>query len=304
MSIKKSFTTFIYDVQDTICRELVFLDGKGSFREDLWSRVDGGGGRTRVLEKGAVFEKAGVNISEVYGPLPEPVRERFGVEESWFFACGISLVLHPMSPMVPTVHANYRYFERYHEPGGQAVDSWFGGGADLTPWYLFEDDARHFHHICREACDRFDPVLYPRFKQACDTYFWNAHRAESRGVGGIFFDYLRDGEYGHSIEFWHDVVRACAQAFLPSYLPIVQRRLGEPWGEQERYFQELRRGRYAEFNLIHDRGTYFGLKTGGRIDSIFMSLPPRVRWDYEPARETDPREQELVQVLRQPRSWV
>ncbi len=304
MSIKESFTGWVHDAQDRICKALESADGRAGFREDSWERDgDGGGGRSRVIEKGKIFEKGGVNTSVVHGELPELIRKRFGVTQGWFYACGISLVLHPESPMIPTVHANFRYFELYEKEDGDPVDAWFGGGADLTPYYLFEEDARHFHQIYKTACDRFHPELYPRFKIECDRYFHNKHRGESRGIGGIFFDYLRSGQE-QNLEFWHDMTTACGDAFLSSYLPLVERRKNELWGDEERYFQELRRGRYVEFNLIHDRGTLFGLKTGGRIESILMSLPPRVRWDYNDHPEPDTRQAVLLDVLKNPRDWV
>ncbi len=303
MSIKTSFTKWIHEAQDRICKALEEADGKARFREDRWDRDGGGGGRSRVIENGGLFEKGGVNVSTVHGELPDVIRKRFGVAQGWFYACGISLVLHPESPMIPTVHANYRFFELYENEGGDPVDAWFGGGADLTPYYLFDEDARHFHQIYKTTCDRFHPELYARFKKACDSYFHNGHRGEARGVGGIFFDYLRSDEQ-QNLEFWHEMTTGCGDAFLSSYLPIVERRKTEPWGEAERYFQELRRGRYVEFNLIHDRGTLFGLKTGGRTESILMSLPPRVRWDYDTLPAPGTREAELQEVLRSPRDWV
>lgn len=303
MSIKESFTQWLYETQDRICTALESADGKARFREDLWTREGGGGGRSRVIEKGGIFEKGGVNISTVHGELPELIRKRFDVAQGQFYACGLSLVLHPESPMIPTVHANFRYFELYEEEGGEAVDAWFGGGADLTPYYIFDEDARHFHRTYKATCDRFHPDLYPRFKKACDKYFYNEHRDEGRGIGGIFFDYLR-AEKTQNLGFWHDMTRACGDAFLSSYLPVVERRKNETWGKKERYFQELRRGRYVEFNLIHDRGTLFGIKTGGRTESILMSLPPRVRWDYNAVAEQGTREAETVDVFKQPRDWV
>lgn len=303
MNIKKSFTQWIHDTQDRICNQLEKVDGRAVFRQDEWKREEGGGGRSRVMENGALIEKGGVNISTVHGALPELIRKRFGVNEGWFYACGLSLVLHPESPMIPTVHANYRYFELYENEGGQTVDAWFGGGADLTPHYLFEDDVRQFHQTYKKTCDRFHPKLYPEFKKSCDRYFFNEHRKEARGVGGIFFDYLRSGKE-QNLKFWHDVATACGNVFLDSYLPIVERRREETWGEKERYFQELRRGRYVEFNLIHDRGTLFGLKTGGRVESILMSLPPRVRWDYAAEPESGSREDKLLQVLKNPCDWI
>ncbi len=303
MSIKESFTNWIHDTQDRICKALESADGKSGFREDNWERDGGGGGRSRVIEKGNIFEKGGVNTSTVNGELPDIIRKRFGVTQGRFHACGISLVLHPESPMIPTVHANFRYFELYEKEGGDPVDAWFGGGADLTPYYLYEEDARHFHQAYKAACDRFHPELYHQFKKECDRYFFNRHRGEARGIGGIFFDYLRSGKE-QNLEFWHEMTTSCGDAFLSSYLPIVERRMEEPWGDVERYFQELRRGRYVEFNLIHDRGTLFGLKTGGRIESILMSLPPRVRWDYDNQPEPETREAALLDVLKNPRDWI
>jgi len=303
MSINESFTDWIHDTQDRICKALESADSKAEFREDIWERDGGGGGRSRIIEKGKIFEKGGVNASIVHGELPDLIRKRFGVTQGWFHACGISLVLHPESPMIPTVHANFRFFELYEKEGGDPVDTWFGGGADLTPYYLFEEDARHFHQVYKATCDRFHPKLYHKFKEDCDRYFFNKHRGEARGIGGIFFDYLRSDEE-QNLEFWHELTTSCGDAFLSSYLPIVERRKGESWGDEERYFQELRRGRYVEFNLIHDRGTLFGLKTGGRIESILMSLPPRVRWDYDTQPEPDTREATLLDVLKNPREWI
>lgn len=303
-SIKKQFAGFIHDLQDEICRSLEELDGNARFRHDDWTREGGGGGHTRVIEKGALFEKGGVNVSTVHGELPALIRERFDVEQGWFWAGGVSLVIHPLSPMVPTVHANFRYFELYDDQDRDEVrDRWFGGGADLTPYYLWDEDAVHFHRVFKKACDAHGADLYPRFKQECDDYFYNDHRGEARGVGGLFFDYLRpDGK--RSAEEWLAFATDAGRAFLPAYVPIVKRRQDEPYGERHRYFQEIRRGRYVEFNLIHDRGTLFGLKTGGRIESILMSLPPRVRWDYDFEVEDGGREAYLLKRLKQPIDWM
>lgn len=301
---RKSFTDYIETLQDQICTSLEKLDGKGRFREDLWKRDEGGGGRTRVIEKGALFEKGGVNISTVHGELPEVIRNHFNTGEGWFWAGGISLVLHPESPMVPTVHANFRYFELYDkEKDSGPVDAWFGGGADLTPYYLNEEDAIHFHSSLKEVCDLHGRKLYPRFKKQCDNYFFNTHRGEARGIGGLFFDYLREGEE-KTLQQWYDFTTDAGRSFLPSYLPIAERRLQDHWSSKEREWQELRRGRYVEFNLIHDRGTLFGLKTNGRIESILMSLPPRVRWEYDAQPPPGSREERLSQVLKHPREWV
>ena len=220
------------------------------------------------------------------------------IEDLRFFAAGISLVFHPRSPMAPTVHANYRYFER--GDGQQPGAWWFGGGAELTPSYLFEEDARHFHQVHREACDKHDPALYPRFKQWCDEYFFIKHRGESRGLGGIFFDNLNDRDQDACFAFVSD----CARSFLPAYMPIIERRAALPATEAQRDWQQLRRGRYVEFNLVYDRGTLFGLRTNGRIESILMSLPLTARWEYMHAPEPGSEEARLLEVLQTPRDWA
>lgn len=303
-SIKETFTSYIENLQDEICAALEGLDGRAKFHEDNWDRDGGGGGRTRVIEKGNLFEKGGVNVSTVYGELPAPVKTHFDVEHGWFWAGGISLVIHPKNPMVPTVHANFRYFELYvdEEMTGR-VDGWFGGGADLTPYYLWEEDAAHFHRVLKEACDRHGEDLYPGFKKQCDEYFYNSHRGETRGVGGLFFDYLRADD-SRSLADWHAFTEEVGSVFLDAYLPILKDRIQEPYNRAQRYWQEIRRGRYVEFNLIHDRGTLFGLKTGGRTESILMSLPPQVRWDYDYHPKPGTREAELIGVLKNPREWV
>lgn len=300
--MKDKFYAYIEDLQNRITGALENEDGAARFREDLWERPEGGGGRTRVIENGAVFEKGGVNISAVHGPLPKSMQQYFGVGEVDFFACGLSLVLHPKSPMVPTVHANWRYFEMY-DKRGKVVDQWFGGGQDLTPYYLFKEDARHFHTVCKAACDAHDPGFYPEYKQKCDAYFRNHHRGEARGVGGLFFDYLRPGE-GRSVGDWYAFVTEVGDSFLGAYLPIVQRRKGLPFAARHREWQEIRRGRYVEFNLVHDKGTLFGLKTNGRIESILMSLPPAVQWRYDHHPEPGSEEAALIEVLETPVEWV
>ncbi len=283
---------FIETLQEEICAALEAQDGSVRFREDLWQRPGGGGGRTRVLEGGDVFEKAGVNISAVHGELDEAFAKRLGGEGRQFFAAGLSLVIHPRNPLVPTTHANFRYFE-------QGPKAWFGGGADLTPYYLFDEDARHFHATFKSACDRHGADRYPKFKKWCDDYFFIKHRDERRGVGGIFFDHL-EGDLEQEFAFVQDAGRA----FVPAYLPIVERRKALPHTPEQRRWQEIRRGRYVEFNLVYDRGTIFGLETKGRIESILMSLPPHVQWvyDHHPAEGSE--EARLVEVLRQPREWV
>ncbi|MFW6347767.1 MAG: oxygen-dependent coproporphyrinogen oxidase [Cyclonatronaceae bacterium] len=315
-SLKSRFTDYIHALQDQICAKMQAIDGRASFQEDSWQRDGGGGGRTRVIQNGGVFEKGGVNISVVHGALPELIRKRFEVEQGWFFAAGLSLVLHPENPMVPTVHANYRMFELYDEEGGARRDAWFGGGADLTPYYLFEEDARHFHQVHKSACDVLHPSLYPEFKENCDAYFHNTHRGEGRGIGGIFYDYLRaesKPEIGNitqkddenaGLERWFKLAQSCGDAFTRAYAPIVEKRKHLPYTDAQRYWQELRRGRYVEFNLVHDRGTLFGLKTNGRVESILMSLPPRVRWDYAAAPAAGTPEERLIKVLKQPQAWA
>ena len=302
--LKSKFTSYIKALQNDICTALEQIDGKEKFQEDQWKRDGGGGGFTRVIEKGAVFEKGGVNISEVHGELPDAIKNHFNVKEGWFWAGGLSLVIHPLNPMVPTVHANFRYFELYEdEEMSVRTDAWFGGGADLTPYYLFEEDASHFHQVFKTACDRHGSDLYPLFKKQCDEYFFNSHRGEARGIGGLFFDYLRH-DNNRSISDWSFFTVDAGNAFLDAYLPIVNKRVGEPYNPAQRYWQEIRRGRYVEFNLIHDRGTLFGLKTNGRIESIFMSLPPRVRWDYDFSPKPGSKEEQLITVLKSPIEWV
>ncbi|HKV41833.1 MAG TPA: oxygen-dependent coproporphyrinogen oxidase [Blastocatellia bacterium] len=308
---------FFLNLQGEICSALESADGKASFREDTWQRAGGGGGRTRVLENGALLEKAGVNFSSVHGELLPAVASKMPIGTgNSFFATGVSLVLHPWSPMVPTVHANFRYLER-----GNA--GWFGGGTDLTPYYPYVEDAIHFHRTLKDVCDRFDTEFYPRFKKWCDEYFFIKHRDETRGVGGLFFDYLTGGDTavenrgqpaaanveplptGHpgGIEFVFEFVQSAGRAFLPAYLPIVERRRAEPFTEREREHQLIRRGRYVEFNLVYDRGTTFGLETSGRTESILMSLPPLVRWVYDYQPEPGSREDQSRDFFR-PRDWL
>ena len=300
--MKEQFQAYIKSLQNTICSALEEVDGKAKFQEDLWDRPEGGGGRTRVIENGNVFEKGGVNISSVHGVLPEVLRKQFGVDEGNFFACGLSLVIHPKNPFVPTVHANWRYFEMY-DAEGNIVTQWFGGGQDLTPYYLFDEDAVHFHQVCKKACDKHHPDFYPKYKKACDEYFWNAHRNEARGIGGLFFDYLKETEE-FSMQDRYNFVTQVGDSFLNSYLPIVNRRKEITYTQEHRNWQEVRRGRYVEFNLVHDRGTLFGLKTNGRIESILMSLPPHVQWVYNQQPEEGTQENKLVETLQNPKEWV
>jgi coproporphyrinogen III oxidase len=299
-------------LQERICAGLETLDGDGRFEEDAWSRSDGGGGFTRVMEGGRVFERAGVNVSNVHGDLEAAFGDQLPGHGNDFKAAGLSLVLHPRSPMIPTVHANVRMICK-----GDSY--WFGGGMDLTPYYPYEDDAVHFHQVLKDACDRHNPGWYARFKQWCDEYFYLPHRGEARGIGGLFFDYLGvsadelgaavRGRSSHALEqavskdeAWA-FTQTIGDAFLDAYLPIANRRKDEEYGESERRFQLLRRGRYVEFNLLFDRGTQFGLKTDGRVESILVSMPPLVSWTYSPTWDAGTREAELASFL-QPRDWL
>jgi len=303
MEIKEQWIDFIHALQNVICTALEQCDGKASFIEDAWQRAEGGGGKTRVISNGNVFEKGGVNTSVVYGKVSNKMREQLMMNGHEWFACGLSLVIHPSNPFVPTVHCNYRMFELYDE-AGNVIDRWFGGGTDLTPYYLFEEDAKHFHQVYKTACDRSDSTFYPKFKETCDDYFVNEHRnKERRGIGGIFYDHQKpDAERG--VDFWIKLAKNCGYAFMEAYIPIVEKRKQLPFTEANKYWQEIRRGRYVEFNLIHDRGTIFGLKTNGRTESILMSLPPTVRFDYnyQPAAGTE--EDRLLQACLHPVNWV
>ncbi|HYC27747.1 MAG TPA: oxygen-dependent coproporphyrinogen oxidase, partial [Chitinophagaceae bacterium] len=292
---KQTWIQYIHRLQDTICAALEAVDGSAKFIEDKWERPEGGGGKTRVIANGNVFEKGGVNTSVVFGDVSEPMRQQLKIEGSKWFACGLSLVIHPLNPFVPTVHCNYRMFELYDE-AGELTDRWFGGGTDLTPYYLIEEDARHFHTVYKNVCDRFDPAFYARFKETCDNYFVNTHRNhERRGIGGIFYDYQRPNET-RDVNFWMDFGKACGDAFIEAYIPLVEKRKLQPFTERHKHWQEIRRGRYVEFNLVHDRGTLFGLKTNGRIESILMSLPPTVRFEYDYKPEKGSEEERLLEV--------
>ena len=300
--MKDRFFKYIHELQDTITSKLEMIDGSAVFKEDVWKRPEGGGGRTRVIENGTVFEKGGVNISGVHGKLPASMQAYFKVKDVDFFACGLSLVLHPKNPMAPTVHANWRYFEMYDEQGA-VIDQWFGGGQDLTPYYLFEEDAVHFHQTCKTACDKHSPDFYSTYKKRCDTYFHNSHREEARGIGGLFFDYCKASKE-MSMSHWYDFVKEVGDSFLEAYVPILEKRAQLPFTKEEQNWQEIRRGRYVEFNLVHDKGTLFGLKTNGRIESILMSLPPKVQWVYDHQPEPNSKEEQLMRVLKTPKNWV
>ncbi|HUQ96045.1 MAG TPA: oxygen-dependent coproporphyrinogen oxidase [Chitinophagaceae bacterium] len=303
MSVKEAWIEYIHDLQNRICAALEAVDGIATFREDAWQRPEGGGGKTRVIANGAVFEKGGVNTSVVFGDVTDAMRTGLKINGASWFACGLSLVLHPLNPFVPTVHCNYRMFELYDE-AGNVMDRWFGGGTDLTPYYLFEEDAVHFHGTYKRVCDGFDASFYRHFKKECDAYFVNFHRNnERRGIGGIFYDYKRASET-HNTDFWMAFGQSCGNAFADAYIPIVEKRKHLSFSNAHKHWQEIRRGRYTEFNLVHDRGTLFGLKTGGRIESILMSLPPTVRFEYNYQPQPGSAEDQLLQACLHPRDWV
>lgn len=297
---KAAVLTWLRQLQDHICAELEAEDGGGRFREDQWERPGGGGGRSRVLAEGAVIEKGGVNFSHVHGTeLPAAATAaRPELAGCSFEAMGVSLVIHPRNPYVPTSHANVRCFVA--ERPGRAPVWWFGGGFDLTPYYGQVEDCVHWHRVARAACEPSGPEVYPRFKRWCDDYFHLRHRNEARGVGGLFFDDLNEPDFAHCFA----LTRRIGEAYIPAYRPIMARRKHQPYGERERNFQLHRRGRYVEFNLVYDRGTLFGLQTGGRTESILMSLPPLVRWDYDWHPEPGSPEAELYERFLPPRDWV
>jgi coproporphyrinogen III oxidase len=290
--------TYLLSLQDRICSAIETEDGSGCFEEESWERPEGGGGRSRVMSEGAVFEQAGVGFSHVHGPglPPSATAQRPELAGRSFEALGVSLVFHPWNPYIPTTHMNVRYFVA-EKPGHEPV-WWFGGGFDLTPYYGFEEDAVHWHMVAREACAPFG--VYPRFKRWCDEYFFLRHRNEPRGIGGIFFDDLNEWGFERCFE----MLRRVGDHFLQAYLPIVKRRRDMPYGERERDFQLYRRGRYVEFNLVWDRGTLFGLQSGGRTESILMSLPPLVRWRYNWHPEPGTPEARLYEEFLKPRDWA
>ncbi len=303
MTVKDTWIQIIHNLQNGICTALEQVDGKAVFVEDAWERTEGGGGKTRVIANGNVFEKGGVNTSVVFGEVTDAMRSQLKINGHKWFACGLSIVIHPLNPFVPTVHCNYRMFELYDEKG-IVMDRWFGGGTDLTPYYLFDEDAKHFHQTYKNTCDQFDPSFYPEFKKTCDNYFVNWHRHnERRGIGGIFYDYKRPDEE-QDADFWMNFGKTCGEAFIEAYIPIVEQRKDLPFSAAQKHWQEIRRGRYVEFNLVHDRGTLFGLKTNGRTESILMSLPPTVRFEYNYQPEPGSEEDRLQQACLHPRDWL
>lgn len=297
ISMAERMQALVESLQSEICDAFEALDGEAKFQSDRWEREGGGGGLTRVLEDGPVLEKAGVNTSAVHGILPERMANVLGVPATQFFATGVSLVVHPRSPFIPTVHANFRYFA-LGEDLSNPIDQWFGGGADLTPYYPFLEDAQHFHRVWKAVCDQHEIASYDDFKEHCDAYFYLKHRKETRGVGGIFFDYMRDDH-----EAAYSFVKDAGRSFLEAYLPIAKRRKDLAYGEREKQYHEVRRGRYVEFNLLFDRGTKFGIETDGRTESILMSLPPNVQWHYNWTPEPDSPE-EKAKWFFEPRDWL
>ena len=303
MNIKDKWIETIHELQDSICAALEKCDGQAKFVEESWQRNGGGGGRTRVISNGYVIEKGGVNTSVVYGSVSDTMRKELAIDGVKWFACGLSLVIHPRNPFVPTVHCNYRMFELYNQLD-EVTDRWFGGGTDLTPYYLIDEDACHFHQTYKDVCDQFDPTFYTTFKNECDEYFVNEHRnRERRGIGGIFYDHQKPTETKNA-DFWLQFSKSCGHAFVNAYVPIVEKRRNRSFTESQKHWQEIRRGRYVEFNLLHDRGTIFGLKTNGRTESILMSLPPTVRFEYNHQPEAGSEEDKLLQVCLKPVNWI
>ena len=299
--MKKDFTKFIDTLQLNIKKQIEFLDPSSKFKIDKWKRNEGGGGLTMAIENGDVFEKGGVNISKVFGVLPDSISKTINVEPSEFYACGISLILHPKNPMVPTFHANLRYFELYENE--KVADKWFGGGVDLTPYYVFEDDISMFHQKLKKICDDFNPDCYKKFKKNCDEYFWNKHRKEARGVGGLFFDYCRETTE-NNIESWFEFMVNLGNKLMDPYTNIVKKRKNMSFSKNNLEWQQIRRGRYVEFNLIHDKGTVFGLKTNGRIESILISMPPQAKWAYSWVPKKNSEEEKLLKILKKPINWL
>lgn len=302
---KESIAEWFKDLQDRICKSLEECDGKAKFQEDLWQRSEGGGGRTRVIQKGKVFEKGGVNFSAVEGKLPEKIKEALKLPDAYFFASGVSIVIHPNSPEVPIIHMNVRYFEIAKDPGfKENITYWFGGGIDLTPHYINKDQAKFFHEQLKSACDSSDNQYYNEFKKWADDYFYIKHRKETRGVGGIFFDRLNEQSRKKSKEDLFKFVQDVGNTFAPTYVQIVNENKELDFGSEEKRWQKIRRSRYVEFNLVYDKGTKFGLDTDGRIESILMSLPLETGWEYNPEFETGSREQNTLDLLKKNIDWL
>lgn len=302
MITKEEIARQYQEIQDEICAALTQLDGKAVFEEEQWEREGGGGGRTRVIQNGNILEKGGVNFSAVHGELPDVVKRSFKVEQNDFFATGISIVMHPNHPMVPIIHMNIRYFEMPATEAGHEPVRWFGGGIDLTPHYIFDDDARFFHQHLKDVCNKYNPGFYPRFKQWADDYFYIKHRHETRGIGGIFYDRLTATEE-LSWENIFEFSKTLGRSFIPVYTELVNRNRSKTYTAEQQNWQYLRRSRYAEFNLVYDAGTKFGLETNGRIESILMSLPPTAKWiyNYQPANNSE--EARTLSLLKKGIDW-
>ncbi len=285
-------------IQDEICAGLEALDGAAVFEEELWQRDGGGGGRTRIIQQGDAIERGGVNFSAVHGQLPEPIKKAFKVDESDFFATGVSIVIHPNNPFVPIIHMNVRYFELNEQI------RWFGGGIDLTPHYVQREDATYFHQRLKQVCDQYDTAFYPEFKAVADRYFYIKHRQEARGIGGIFYDRLTPEKTALSWDGIFDFSCSLARTFVPTYAELVNRNRHRAFTDRHKQWQYLRRGRYVEFNLVYDAGTKFGLETNGRIESILMSLPPQAQWAYDFKPAPDSAEAQTLSWLKQGVDWL
>lgn len=302
MITKDKITDAYQLIQDEICAGLELADGSGKFQEELWQRDGGGGGRTRIIQSGSIIEKGGVNFSAVYGKLPENIKKAFGVTEDDFFATGISIVIHPNHPLIPIIHMNIRYFEMNSESGKDL--RWFGGGIDLTPHYVIEEDARFFHTELKNTCDRFQAEFYTKFKKWADDYFFIKHRQETRGIGGIFYDRLSPASTGLKWEDIFEFSRAVGRTFLPVYTEIIKRNRNRSFTDEQKLWQFQRRSRYVEFNLVYDAGTKFGLETNGRIESILMSLPPQANWVYDFSAHPGSEEEKTLKLLKKGINWV
>jgi len=289
-------------IQDEICSGLELADGSGKFQEELWQRDGGGGGRTRIIQCGSIIEKGGVNFSAVYGKLPENIKKAFGVDDDDFFATGVSIVIHPNHPWIPIIHMNIRYFEMNCEVGKDL--RWFGGGIDLTPHYVIEEDARFFHTELKNTCDRFQAEFYTKFKKWADDYFFIKHRQETRGIGGIFYDRLNPASSGLEWEGIFEFSKAIGRTFLPVYTELIQRNRNRSFTEEQKLWQFQRRSRYVEFNLVYDAGTKFGLETNGRIESILMSMPPQANWVYDFSAPSGSEEEKTIKLLKKGINWI
>ena len=302
MITKEQIAANYQQIQDEICRALEAVDGKAKFEEEKWERDGGGGGRTRIIQNGNIFEKGGVNFSGVHGQLPAVMQKALKVDKDEFFATGVSIVIHPNHPLVPIIHMNIRYFEMPAVDGAEPI-RWFGGGIDLTPHYVVDEDAKYFHSQVKAVCDRFNADFYTRFKPWADDYFYIKHREETRGIGGIFYDKLVDNEHIR-LETIFEFSKALGRSFAPTYIELVNRHKNETFTEQQQLWQYLRRSRYAEFNLVYDAGTKFGLETNGRIESILMSLPPTAKWVYNYQAEAGSEEEKTLSLLKKGINWV